>query len=90
MLVRHETLIQYFKDQLIPKDLANKRKKHSKYLVGPAIEVEVPPVTGCTTAVISNIKRKIFKSNFNYPDLLGSVYIVTVTKKVSYILRTHL
>ena len=47
VLVHHKTLIQYFKDQHIPKDLANKQKNHSKYLVGPAIEVEVPPVTGC-------------------------------------------
>ena len=51
MLVHHETIIQYFEDQHIPKDLANKRKNHSKYLVGPAIEVEVPLVTGCVIPI---------------------------------------
>ena len=44
-LVDHETLIKYFEDQHIPKDLASKWKNHSKYLVGSAIEVEVPHVT---------------------------------------------
>ena len=51
MLVHYETLIQYFKVNYIRKDLANKLKNRSKYLVGPAIEVEVPPVTGCTDQV---------------------------------------
>ena len=47
MLVHHETLIEYFQDQHISKDLGSKQKNHSKYLVGPAIEVEVPLVIGC-------------------------------------------
>ena len=50
-MVHHETIIQYFENQHIPKYLANKRKNRSKYLVGPAIEAEVPPVTGCTDQV---------------------------------------
>ena len=47
MLVHHETLIQYFVDQDILKDLGNKRKNYSKHLVGPTTEVEFPPVTVC-------------------------------------------
>ena len=46
LLVHHKTLNQYFKDQHISKYLAIKQKNHLKYLVGLAIEVEVPPVTG--------------------------------------------
>ena len=47
VLVHHETLIQYLKDRHILKDLGNKPKNHSQYIVGLAIEVEMPPVTGC-------------------------------------------
>ena len=47
VLVHYDTLVQYFQDQHIPKDLGNKHKNHLKYLVGPATEVEVSPVTEC-------------------------------------------
>ena len=41
------SLIQYFKNQHILKGLGDKRKNHLKYLVGPTLGVEFPPVTGC-------------------------------------------
>ena len=47
MLVYHETFIQYFKDQSILKGLVNRQKNNLTHLVGPTIEVEVPPVTRC-------------------------------------------
>ena len=41
------SLIQYFKDLHILKDLGNKRKNRLKHLVGPTLGVEFLPVTGC-------------------------------------------
>ena len=55
MLVHHDTLIQYFKDQNILKGLGNKQKNIFKHPVMPTIEVEVPSVTGCRVDNLFNI-----------------------------------
>ena len=59
------SLIQYFKDQHILKGLGNKQKNHSKHLVGPTLEVEVPPVTGCDMMYLNKIELQNFKFNKN-------------------------
>ena len=62
-----ETLIQYLADQHILKDLANKQKYHSNNLVGPAIEVEVPPVTGCLKDIFFLVLASLTINPINQP-----------------------
>ena len=78
VLVHYENLIHYFEDQHILKDLGNKQKNHSKHLVGPTIEVEVPPVTGCSAWTLWT-KAEVFFGDFHawYLVALGKFLINT-------------
>ena len=58
LVTHHDTLIKYLQDQHVP-----------KCLVGPVIEVEVPPVTGCHSSFVKTSSKHLHNQTLWARDL---------------------